>query len=226
MKAPLFKAALFVAGISFLVSCQKDVSNLSVDANLISKAAVGKHVPKTIEIKGEFTSNTGYIVDRDNGGVEGLPVLAWFPGMGEGQMSHFGKFYVIYDQYSEPISWTNPNEATGYSVSLNQHLNAEVDALKMYGIEIPFTGDVKTDPGAIFYDKQGNSFWGTSDYNYRVIEPGHTLVLGYFTVTGGTGKFAGATGSGLVTGHAYWAAAPTEQTYSTDYFKIEGTLTY
>lgn len=188
MKAPLFKSALLIAVTSMFFSCQKDVSELSADNSLDSKAATVKKTQEHM-LKGEFPSAWYWVVPGP-GWVNPNPAPAWYPGEGVGHMNLLGKAYAFVNMY---VTF-GQSGLQGTPAPINMFFSDELDDL---GITIP-------DAVTIFmYDKQGNSIWGSGVGTLPVTPVSETRVLfsGPIDIIGGTGKFANALGSFRISGY-------------------------
>lgn len=192
MKAPFFRSALLIAVTSLLFSCQKDVSDLTSQSSLDSKAAIAKTATRTIELHGKFVSHTGYDPDESVvGNTWGIPVYAWYPGEGEGTMNHLGKYYTFYNQYAYPIFHQGEMDminATGVTAPITVAAREIIYNLFNH-VEVPDT------VGTVMIDKQGNAIFSNGSYKYETIDVTPELVKlssvhGDFKIVGGTGKFA------------------------------------
>jgi hypothetical protein len=188
MKALFCKSAFVIAGVVLLVGCQKDISDLSSENALISKAT---NVKKTQEhmLKGEFPTASYWVVPGP-GWVNPNPAPAWYPGTGEGHMNLLGKAYAFVNMYVT----LGQTGLQGTPAPINLFFSDELSSL---GIQIP-------DAVTIFiFDKQGNSIWGNGAGTLPVTPVSETRVLfsGPIDIIGGTGKFANASGSFRISGY-------------------------
>lgn len=186
MKAPILKSAFIIAGLAFLIGCQKDVSELVEDNALDSKAAVNKKTQEHM-FKGEFDAYYEVYPDYEAGYEEGDPAPAWYPGGAEGHLTSVGKAGAYFNQY---VTF-GPTGLLGVAAPIQKYFFAELNEM---GITIP--GSVGT-VGMFFYDKHGNSIWSRVERMGAYVPVSETRFEGkggYFIIVGGTGKYQNAKG--------------------------------
>ncbi len=120
-----------------------------------------------------------------------IPFLAWYPGGGEGNVTHMGKARTYFNQY---VPFTPPN-VISIPAPVTMFFNNELTAAGYPGI-----------PGTVSYvtfDTKGNSVWFWADGNnvQTFVSPTRIEFNGTSTIVGGTGKFAGATGQTTLSGY-------------------------
>lgn len=239
MKAPIFKAALLIAVTLHFFSCQKDISDLSLQGPLDSKASVDKTKPIERPLKGSIYSHTTLVLD-EGGNIE-LGVPGWYPGYGEGNLTHFGKFYTLYNQYA--TGFPVPNNPFGVygnraPVITDAFQQPDLEAsLRANGFtDADITSMVQKEVSYVIYDKQGNSIWSRAkaigmehlqtmtfivDVNYT--KAVRTLVYSEVEIVGGTGKFVDAKGAYTITGTSDRVSIPAT---SNDDLQIDGYIIY
>lgn len=188
----LVRPALLTAGLAFLIGCQKEVLTPQVNENLVIENAAKKEA-RTHKLKGEITGTWN---------IMGLPTIIdyYIYGKGTSNINILGKSTSYYNTLS---TW--PDTA--------KFIHAPIVNITEYHSELSSYLDLLSskDASVISLDKQGNSFiskqvvtsteWGTySGYTDNVTDP--VQIHASYQIVGGTGKFAGATGSFVLSG--YW----------------------
>ena len=195
MKNALFFFVMVAFAISVsLTSCAKDdelvFSRSGADIENLDVAAAKESVRRAY--RDSFDTWYMLVPDIANGWNPSLvPFLAWYPGGGEGNVSHMGKASTYFNQY---VPFTPPN-VTSIPAPVTMFFAAELTAAGYPGI--PSTVSYLT------FDTKGNSVWFWADGNnvQTPVSPTRIEFTGTSTIVGGTGKFEGATGQVTLSGY-------------------------
>lgn len=163
MKALLtFKLAATIAALSLIVlGCQKEQlspNGISTEDMLSSSNAVAKQIKQQDRpLKGDFVTTVGFIPDWAGGYNPAIDpgAPAWYPGSGEGNLTHLGLSYTFINQHVVP---TGVLVGEGTTPPVNDYFKAQLAA---YNVTVPDA------VGWIFLDKHGNSIWGKGTLKYR-----------------------------------------------------------
>lgn len=116
--------------------------------------------------------------------------LVWWPGYGEGNATHMGNVSIYFNGYTvgQPSGgvYIFPAPVTMFFATELQSYNLPQDV------------------DGIISDDKGNSIWVKNDPNgipSSPVSPSMITFSGKSYITGGTGKFAGATGETTLTGY-------------------------
>ncbi|MFD2248186.1 hypothetical protein [Pontibacter ruber] len=227
--AAFFKTVLMLASVLFLLSCEKEsISELKVTKE-DALGRVGDKVERPLT--GTLYTSSTFYPDIEGGWDPENPtnVPAFYPGMGEGNVSHFGKIFTMFNQhaygYSDPP--TDPTTALGKSIPITEHLS--LDTLKSYGFTEEDLSEIEAaGVGAIITDKHGNSIWaeGTSQYISLPDNPQRDLVIWEYEITGGTGKFEDAEGHFTLKGYTDVIMHADGTVTTKDELTIDGVIIY
>lgn len=188
-----FAVALCVASMFSVTSCTEDVSSGIVSLSgedLIT--ARGQNEPVRRAYRDSFDTWYNMVPDIANGwNPSYIPFLAWYPGGGEGNVTHMGKASTYFNQY---VPFTPPNVGS-VPAPVTMFFAAELAAAGYPGI--PSTVQ------SITFDTKGNSvwFWGDGNTTQTFISPTRIEFTGTSSIVGGTGKFEGATGEVTLNGY-------------------------
>ncbi|WP_299708010.1 hypothetical protein [uncultured Pontibacter sp.] len=190
----IFKAALLTVFIPFLIGCEKEpLTELQVSAE--SELGKGKQVERPF--KGRMVTSTILIGDEEAGWTEGDLLPAWFLGSGEGNATHIGKFNAYFSQYGIPVG---VNEAQVVGAPVTMFFTDELSAL-FTPAEIALMAELEV--SVVIYDKHGNSIWSARvpvTRNLILDDASRVEVYQELVIVGGTGRFAEASGSYILSG--------------------------
>lgn len=224
MKASLFTFVLLLAFLSFLAGCRKSVPENTPDNILQSKAVSGRSLHER-PLKATMEVYSTYAPDVAKGGCYCPPYLpGYMTGEGEGHSTLLGRFssysnwYAYYDPAGAQVTYSVPLPGEYYDQLKPYFTEAEARAIKDRQVVV------------LFFDRQGNSIWSdvaSMDMIMSPLDPLHFSLAGNGVIVGGTGKFAGATGSYSFTGYAdvFRSSAPGVP-YLYSWFDIDGTIAY
>lgn len=135
-----------------------------------------------------FEKFSNQITTKFEGFTENGPIV-FLPGTGVGNATFFGKSYSFINQLAV-------GPTTTISAPVTQYYSEELEALGLTVTEIPdYVNSLTT-------DGKGNAIFFQSGINTGVIvSENKTEFSAELTVVGGTGKFLGATGTGIVEGY-------------------------
>jgi hypothetical protein len=189
------KAAFLIVAIPFLFGCEKEpLSELQVS----SESALGKGKQVERPFKGRMVTSTILIGDEEAGWTEGDLLPAWFLGSGEGNATHIGKFNAYFSQYGVPVG---VNEAQVVGAPVTMFFTDELLA-HCTPAEIALMAELEV--SVIIYDKHGNSIWSARvpvTRNLILDDASRVEVYQELVIVGGTGRFAGASGSYTLSGY-------------------------
>jgi hypothetical protein len=195
MKFQLFLAAiLFCAVFLTTTGCSDDFAGETVtlgdDGTLLTNRASNDPVRRPY--RDTFDTWYNFVPDEENGWNPGFgPYLAWYPGGGEGNVSHMGRANTFFNQY---LPFTPPNFGT-IPAPVTMFFDEELTEAGYPGI--PSTVQYIT------FDKKGNSvwFWGSGTTTSTAVSPTRVEFTGVSNIVGGTGRFEGATGQVTLYGY-------------------------
>lgn len=205
-----------LAVTSLVFSCQKEVSDLSSEASLETKAAVAKDQIREFDLAGKMETYTSLVPDIDGGWAGGL-LPAWYPGSGEGTLSHVGRFTTVFNQYAWQVEGVG---ARGEAYPLTEDAFLMLADLGIYPPD---------NTGTVFFDKQGNSIWsnGTYTYIFETDREDRLIVQAVLNIFGGSGKYADASGHLILNGYTDIMYTPDPAEPDTrDVFEITGHIKY
>lgn len=114
-----------------------------------------------------------------------------FPGFGEGNATFIGKSYSFFNQYA------TGEIVDGQIVTVGEPVTEYFqDQLTELGLP-----DVPSSVSSITTDGKGNSLWFYSVRNLATPGSDGITFIASVNIVGGTGKFEGASGSGIVEGY-------------------------
>ena len=205
----LYRPNIVILLLIVFASCQKEdlisPANRSDNTSINAKKAVISR-----PYKDSFDTWYMFVPDVNNGwNPQYGPVLAWYPGGGEGTCTHMGNSHTYFNQYV-PLA---PPPISSLPSPVTQFFSTQLTQSGYPGIP----NNVST----ITYDDNGNSIWfyQTSSVTTPVSETRLTFVA-TADIVGGTGKFEGAKGSTTIKGYLN----PVDQ--SDAGFRSEGTIVY
>ena len=175
--------------ILMLASCQKEaIYTQSVDEEI---ATASNHGPVIRAFRDSFEMELKFKPNIPGGwNPANSNSLVWWPGNGEGNVTHMGNASIYFNGYTvlqpsggvyifpAPVTMFFATELQGYN------LTPDVDGIVL--------------------DDKGNSIWFKNDPNgipSSAVSPTMITFTGKSYITGGTGKFAGATGETTLTGY-------------------------
>ncbi len=190
---------------SFVISCKKEESISGIDRSgakpelqsTISSKQEKKEKEKVQRpYKDHFDTYYRFEPDFAGGwlppanGESPSPAPAWYPGGGEGNATHMGKVWTLYNQHAD---FNSMGGLTSSAASVNMFFAA---ALQQAGIVAP--ANVST----VVFDKKGNSVWFILQSNVTTpISTTRINFSGTSKIVGGSGKFVGATGEVSLQGY-------------------------
>lgn len=225
MKAPQFLLTMLIACTALLAGCRKDIPKDAAGSSLATKAARSHSQVHERPLKASMDVYHIYTPDSLNGGCYCAPYLpGYMAGEGEGHSTLLGTFYTysnLYAYYSAAgpqVTYSVPLTDAYYDRLTTWFTPGEVAAIRAGGVEV------------IFFDRQGNALWSEIDplhMDPAPANPLHFSLTGRGKITGGTGKFAGATGFYDFTGYSdvYRNSAP-GIFYQLSRMDLEGTIVY
>jgi hypothetical protein len=221
MKAlSIFKPAASIAALSLiLMGCQKEplspnenhTENLALASNAVAKQVKQQERP----LKGDFATTVGFIPDWAGGYNPtidpGAP--AWYPGSGEGNLTHLGLSYTFINQHVVP---TGALIGEGTTPPVNDYFKAQ---LAKYNLTVP------DEVGWIFLDKHGNSIWSRGTLRYWSPQDNIFRINadGEFEIIGGTGRFESAKGQFAISGYGDLNFVTFQSPFS---FSVKGVIVY
>lgn len=185
---------VLIAGL-FATSCISDQESPVVIENQESIELQVEQVPEdanlrkgnTIDYKESFTNLIGFIPAD---GYAGGPAPAFYPGRGEGSTNLMKKAFSFINQYAS----FGPNGLATVGAPVTQFYKAELEKL---GIK-----RLPSDVSSITVDSHGNSIWFKNILNITTPESStKTNFTAEVAIIGGTGKYKGVNGTGVVTGY-------------------------
>jgi hypothetical protein len=219
MKAlSIFKPAVFISALSFiLLGCQKESlspNNIS-NENMLSTNVAKQVLPQERPLKGDFTSIVGFIPDWAGGYDPNIDpgAPAWFPGSGEGNLTHIGLSNTFSNQHVIPTGFLI---GEGTTPPINDYFKEQ---LAEYGLTVP------DDVGWIFFDKHGNSIWSKGSLKYWSPQENIFRIYadGNMEIIGGTGRFAGAKGHYALSGYGDLDIVTLKSPFN---FSVNGVIVY
>jgi hypothetical protein len=140
-----------------------------------------------IDYKETFTNLIGFVPAE---GYAGGPAPAFYPGTGQGSSNLMKKAFSFINQYAS----FGPNGLTTVGAPVTQFYQAELVKL---GIK-----RLPDEVSSITVDAHGNSIWFKNILNTTIPESNtRTNFTAEVEVVGGTGKYSGVKGSGVVIGY-------------------------
>jgi hypothetical protein len=219
-----FSLVVITAGISlFMVGCKKE--SLSPNGAPGASALITHDITKVDKqqerpLKGAFITSTTLTPDWEGGYNPyvdpGAP--AWYPGSGEGNLTHLGLSVTLFNQHIIPTETDEAGNLTGAGTTppVNNFFKAQ---LTSYGLTVPDA------VGWIFLDKHVNSIWskGTLKYWSTPENMWRIYLNGTMEIIGGTGRFAGTTGQYTVSG---FSDVNVQTLKTSDSMTMEGFIVY
>lgn len=184
------------AAMAFFSSCEKEPLT---ELQASSESALGKK-GKQVErpLKGRMVSTTWLRGDAASGWVRGSLLPAWLYGSGEGNATHIGKYTAYFSQYAALVP---PNSAYVTGVPVTMFFTEEL--LRTFTpSQVALMEELEI--STILLDKHGNSIWGVRTPETREVDSSlteNTPVYQEMTIVGGTGRFAGASGTFTLEGY-------------------------
>jgi hypothetical protein len=192
----ILKVALLCAIMLSFSGCEKEPLSELQTSNESALGKKGKQVERPF--KGRMVSTTWFLGDAASGWVSGSLLPAWLYGSGEGNATHIGKYTAYFSQYATAVD-QNSTYVTGAPVTmffteelLLYFTASEVALMEEMGISI------------VLLDKHGNSIWGVRTAETREVDSDlteNTPVYQEVRIVGGTGRFAGASGTFTLEGY-------------------------
>jgi hypothetical protein len=167
-------------------SCQKE--SISPEKNLvldIESRANKKKKP----FKGTFDTYYNFVPDVANGWSPPNPAPAWYPGGGNGNLTHMGNCQTFFNQYAT----FGPAGLQSAAAPVNMFFAAQLSAS---GFTVP--GNVST----IFFNGHGQSVWSLAEgaSTTTPVSPTRVEFTASHSIIGGTGRFNCASGSFVLKG--------------------------
>jgi hypothetical protein len=189
MKNITSKTGIAVLLLLAFVSCQKEV--LTTEKNTAGTLTSAKKARVTRAYKDSFDTWYMFVPDVANGWTPDFgPLLAWYPGGGDGNATHIGKCHTYFNQYV-PLS---PPPIASVPAPVTQFFSAQLGTAGLTTIP----NSVST----ITYDDNGNAIW--FNQTSSVTTPASETRLDFVAtadIVGGSGKFVGASGSIIIIGY-------------------------
>lgn len=184
--APLWMLAIFFT----LDSCQKEIG-VNRFANSEEASAAASRGPVTRALRDSFGVWLKFKPNIPGGWNPANSMsLVWWPGYGDGNMTHMGNASIYFNGYTV-------RQPSGGVYIFPAPANMFF-ATELHGYNVP------ADVDGIVIDHKGNSVWFKNDPNgipSSAVSPTMITFTGKSYITGGTGKFAGATGETTLTGY-------------------------
>ncbi len=189
-KFPFLRTSVLFSVIILLWSCQKESlqpkESTADEADLLER---GHHQHRK-PLKGHLTTYFNFIPDVANGWTAPNPAPAWYPGGGNGNITHIGTCQTFFNQY---VTFGATGLLSGFA-PLNMFFSSELAAV---GITVPNT--VST----IFFNDKGQSVW-TAVVGFGSTNPVSATRVEFtsnLNIFGGTGKFRNANGTFIISGY-------------------------
>ncbi|MFD2248187.1 hypothetical protein [Pontibacter ruber] len=219
-----FKTVLFLASVALLIGCEKESMS---DLKITTEEALGR-VGDKIErpLTGTFSSSSILIGDTAAGWDPRHPsnTPAFYPGEGEGNLSHMGKDYVMYNHYAYGHKG---DTAIGRTVPITDYFS--LDKLREFGFTEAELEEIEAEEvGVIITDKHGNSIWLEGTGNFPKVEgmPQRRLLMWEYEIIGGTGRFEGAEGQVTLNGYTDFTVHADHTITTSDEFTLDGVIIY
>lgn len=168
-------------------SCQKESVSTNTDNEEIATSA--NRGPVTRAYRDSFDTYYNVIPDFINGWTPPNPGPAWYPGGGEGNVTHMGKAKTFFNQY---VAF-NPPFFPSVAAPVTQFFSSQLIAAGLT--------NVPSNVSSLVYDDKGNSIWFHSNgASTMPVSATRINFWGTYNIVGGTGKFSGATGEASFNG--------------------------
>jgi len=183
----IFKLYFFIAVVALLESCQKE--RLPDNSDLSESLTTASKENKLLPFKGTFTTNYSFVPDIAGGWTAPNPAPAWYPGGGDGNLTHVGTCQTNFNQYAT----FGPAGLQSAGAPVNMFF---ATSLAPSGYVVPNT--VTT----IFYTSNGQSVWSMAVGMSATVPVSATRVefTANHEIIGGTGRFHDAKGTYILKG--------------------------
>lgn len=227
MEATRVLTAFAIAGLGILSGCQKDIKPGPGDAGstVLARMPVPKDVQQIHMLKAVFDGSG--VIELINASGE-----CYAYGPFEGNCNLLGKFQGFFTNYGryggdpslvDPFAPLTVNKAYLDFRSQYKDLPATSANNRGYYTIANLPMETLTTVSVVAFDKQGNAVLAHADSTQTVsIQGTFQAIKAYFAVTGGTGKFKGASGQYVLTGYSD-LVAPFELTL---HYELEGEIRY